>query len=96
MNSTLEFIGLDIEQEMMYRFIFIMTMELEPDQLFEGVEIGQDFSDSGGKNCAVVMTKRCISMMREKSVFIKIDSVMTLLKNTWVSWLIMRCRLKEK
>ena len=72
MNSTLEFLGLDIENEMMSRFIFMMKMELEPDQLFERVEIGQDFSDSGGKNCAVVMTKRCISKMREKSVFIKI------------------------
>ena len=62
----------DIEQEIMSRFIFMMKMEHEPDKSFEQVEIGQDFSDSGGKNCAVVMTKRCISKMREKSVFIKI------------------------
>ena len=72
MNSTLRFLGLDIEQEMMSRFIFMMKMELEPDQLFEQVVIGQDFSDSGGKNCSIVMTKRCILKMREESVFIKI------------------------
>ena len=72
MNSTLHFLGLDIEQEMMSRFIFMMKMELEPDQLFEQVVIGQDFSDSGGKNCSIVMTKRCILKMREESVFIKI------------------------
>ena len=64
MNSTLRFLGLDIEQEMMSRFIFMMKMELEPDQLFEQVVIGQDFSDSGGKNCSIVMTKRCILKMR--------------------------------
>ena len=71
-NSTLKFLGLDIEQEIMSRFIFMMKIKLEPDQLFEKVEVGQDFSESGGKNCAVVMTKRYISVMREKSVFMKI------------------------
>ena len=71
-NLTLHFLGLDIEQEMMTRFIFMMKMGIDPDQLFEQVVIGQDFSDSGGKNCSIVMTKRCILKMREESLFIKI------------------------